>query len=107
MTGGGAGGPARERARPEVTAVWPTSDRLAGRARLGGDRYSRRVALLKRLLPAVGLTLLVMVAVWPRLGPLLDSVRLGFPAIDLREAHELRMVNPRYAGIDRFNRPYV
>jgi len=63
--------------------------------------------LLKRLLPAVGLTLLVMVAVWPRLGPLLDSVRLGFPAIDLREAHELRMVNPRYAGIDRFNRPYV
>jgi len=110
MTGGGAGGPARaldRRARPELTAVWPTSDRFAGRARLGGDRYSRRVALLKRLLPAVGLTLLVLVAVWPRLGPLLDSVRLGFPAIDLREARELRMLNPRYAGIDRFNRPYV
>ena len=110
MTGGGAGGPARaldRRARPEVTAVWPTSDRFAGRARLGGDRYSRRVALLKRLLPAVGLTLLVLVAVWPRLGPLLDSVRLGFPAIDLREARELRMLNPRYAGTDRFNRPYV
>ena len=110
MTGGGAGGPARAldlRARPEVTAVWPTSDRLAGRVRLGGDRYSSRVALLKRLLPAVGLTLLVLVAVWPRLGPLLDSVRLGFPAIDLREARELRMLNPRYAGIDRFNRPYV
>src|SRR6202048_5528585 len=110
MTGGGAGGPARAldlQARPEVTAVWPTSDRLAVRVRLGGDRYSRRVALLKRLLPAVGLTLLVLVAVWPRLGPLLDSVRLGFPAIDLREARELRMLNPRYAGIDRFNRPYV
>src|SRR5206468_8185079 len=27
--------------------------------------------------------------------------------IDLREARELKMVNPRYAGIDRFNRPYV
>jgi lipopolysaccharide export system protein LptC len=110
MMSGGAGGPARAldlRARPELTAVWPTSDRLAGRARLGGDRYSRRVALLKRLLPAVGLTLLVLVAVWPRLGPLLDSVRLGFPAIDLHEARELRMLNPRYAGIDRFNRPYV
>jgi lipopolysaccharide export system protein LptC len=63
--------------------------------------------LLKRLLPAAGLSLLVLVAVWPRLGPLLDSVRLSFPVIDLREARELRMLNPRYAGIDRFNRPYV
>ena len=25
----------------------------------------------------------------------------------LREAHELRMLNPRYAGVDRENRPYV
>ncbi len=110
MMSGGAGGSARaldRRAGPALTAVWPTSDRLAGRARLAGDRYSRRVAVLKRLLPAVGLTLLVLVGVWPRLGPLLDSVRLGFPAIDLREARELRMLNPRYAGIDRFNRPYV
>jgi lipopolysaccharide export system protein LptC len=109
MRGGGAGGSARalDRPGPELTAVWPMSDRVAARARLAGDRYSRRVALLKRLLPAVGLTLLVLVAVWPRLGPLLDSVRLGFPAIDLREARELRMLNPRYAGIDRFNRPYV
>ena len=71
------------------------------------DRYSRRVAFLKRVLPAVGVTLLLLVAGWPRLAPLLESVRLGFPAIDLREARELRMVNPRYAGLDRYNRPYV
>jgi len=71
------------------------------------DSYSRRVALLKRLLPIIGVTLLALVAMWPRLGPLLDSVRFGFPVIDLREAHELRMLNPRYAGVDRFNRPYV
>jgi len=71
------------------------------------DRYSRRVALLKRALPAIGLTLLLLVSVWPRLHPLLESVRLRLPVIDLREARELRMVNPRYAGLDRFNRPYV
>jgi lipopolysaccharide export system protein LptC len=71
------------------------------------DRYSRRVAFLKRVLPAVGMTLLLLVAGWPRLAPLLESVRLGFPAIDLREARELRMVNPRYGGLDRYNRPYV
>ena len=82
---------------------------LAGRGRvpLMDDRYSRRVAFLKRVLPAVGVTLLLLVAGWPRLAPLLESVRLGFPAIDLREARELRMVNPRYGGLDRYNRPYV
>jgi lipopolysaccharide export system protein LptC len=71
------------------------------------DRYSRRVRFLRRMLPAIGLSLVMLVAVWPRLHPLLQQVRLGFPAIDLREARELRMVNPRYAGLDRYGRPYV
>ena len=77
------------------------------RAGATADRYSRRVLFLKRMLPAVGLTLLLLVAVWPRLHPLLQQVRFAFAAIDLREARELRMVNPRYAGLDRYNRPYV
>jgi lipopolysaccharide export system protein LptC len=58
-------------------------------------------------LPVIGVALLALVAIWPRLVPLLESVRFGFPVIDLREAHELRMLNPRYAGVDRENRPYV
>ena len=84
----------------------PAADRQ-WRPRSAADRYSRRVALLKRVLPAIGVALLLLVAAWPRLAPLLDSVRLGFAAIDLREARELKMLNPRYAGIDRLNRPYV
>ena len=85
------------------------SHRPAGRWRapVMDDRYSRRVAFLKRVLPAIGVTLLLLVAGWPRLTPLLESVRLGFPAIDMREARELRMVNLRYGGLDRYNRPYV
>lgn len=71
------------------------------------DRYSRRVAILKRILPAIGVALLLMVGAWPRLAPLLERVRLGFPGIDLRAARELKMLNPRYAGVDRYNRPYV
>ena len=71
------------------------------------DRYSRRVSLLKRVLPVIGAALLLLVAAWPRLGPLIDTVRLVQPAIDLREARELKMLDPRYAGIDRQNRPYV
>lgn len=71
------------------------------------DRYSRRVAILKRILPAIGVAMLLLVAAWPRLGPLLDSVRFGLPGIDLREARELKMLEPRYSGIDRYNRPFV
>jgi lipopolysaccharide export system protein LptC len=78
-------------------SVW-----LAG---LPGNRYSRRVALLKVALPAIGASLLLMVVAWPRIAPLFDRLRLA--AIDLREARELRMINPRYAGTDRDGRPVV
>jgi lipopolysaccharide export system protein LptC len=71
------------------------------------DRYSRCVALLKVVLPVIGIALLCLVSAWSRLPTLLEGVRLGFAAIDLREARELRMVNPRYAGLDRYNRPFA
>ena len=74
-------------------------------ARLPGNRYSRRVALLKLALPAIGVALLLLIVVWPRVAPLFD--RLRFAAIDLREARELRMINPRYAGTDRDGHPFV
>jgi lipopolysaccharide export system protein LptC len=77
------------------------------RIRRSADRYSRLVALLKRLLPAIGGGLLLVVALWPRLSPLTDTMRAAVSAIDLREARDLKMINPRYAGTDRLNRPYV
>lgn len=72
-----------------------------------GTRHSRRVALLRRVLPVIGVALLLLVAIWPRLTPLWDRMRLAFPPIDLRDAKELQMVNPRYAGTDRTGRPFV
>jgi lipopolysaccharide export system protein LptC len=70
-------------------------------------RHTRRVAVLKRILPAIGVSLLLLIATWPRLAPLWERMRVSFPAIDLRDAQELRMVNPRYSGIDREGRPFV
>ena len=70
-------------------------------------RHTRRVAVLKRVLPAIGVSLLLLIAAWPRLVPLWERIRVSFPAIDLRDARELRMVNPRYSGIDREGRPFV
>jgi lipopolysaccharide export system protein LptC len=72
---------------------------------LPGNRHSRRVAVARMALPALGIFLLLLVAIWPRVAPLFD--RLRFAAIDLREARELRMMNPRYAGTDRSGHPFV
>lgn len=83
-------------------AAAAVGDWLAGLPR---NRYSRRVALLKVALPAIGAALLLMVVVWPRMAPLFERFR--FAAIDLRDARELRMINPRYAGTDRSGRPVV
>ena len=77
------------------------------RTRFVADPHSLAVALLKRVLPVIGASLLLLVAAWPRLAPLFESVRLVVSGIDLRAAHELTMLNPRYAGTDRLNRPFV
>jgi len=82
-----------------IAAAWPNT--------APDNPHSRRVALLKRVLPAIGLALLLLIAVWPRLAPLWDRIRLSFPAIDMREARQLRMVNPHYAGVDRLGRPFL
>ena len=74
-------------------------------ARLPGNRHSRRVALLKLVLPTIGISMLLLVVAWPRIAPLFDRFHLA--AIDLREARDLRMINPRYAGTDRDGRPFV
>jgi len=92
---------------PNPALIRAPTATLPMRSRVGADHYSRAVILLKRVLPAIGAALLLLVAMWPRLAPLLESVRLAGSAIDLREAGELKMLNPRYAGTDRLNRPYV
>jgi lipopolysaccharide export system protein LptC len=102
-------GPRRHEGEPKAVALaspatwiavaWPTPAL--------DNPHSRRVALLKRVLPAIGVALLLLIAVWPRLAPWWERMRLTFPAIDLREARQLRMVNPHYAGLDRLGRPFV
>jgi lipopolysaccharide export system protein LptC len=69
--------------------------------------YSRFVSLAKRILPAIALVLLVLVAAWPRLQEALERVHFAPPQIDLREAQDVRMVRARYSGIDRQHRPFI
>ena len=72
-----------------------------------GRNHSRFVQRTKWTLPALAMALLLLVAVWPQLESLFAHVRFGLPRIDLSEARRLRMVQPRYSGLDRENRPYI
>src|SRR5207248_2798383 len=63
--------------------------------------------LAKRIFPSVAAVLLVLVAIWPQLQKELEQVRFALPRLDPQEAQDLRMVNARYTGLDRQNRPFV
>lgn len=99
----------RHRSEPQAAALGNAVPWMAAAwaATTPDIRHSRRVALLKRVLPAIGVALLLLIAVWPEVSPLWERMRVAFPAIDLRDARELRMIAPRYAGVDRLGRPFV
>lgn len=81
---------------------------LRRRLRFASARsYSRFVQWTKLLLPAMAVFLLLLIAVWPRIEAVIERVHFQLPRLDLAEARQLRMVQPRYAGIDRQNRPFV
>jgi len=69
-------------------------------------RYSRFVTRMKLLMPSLAVGLLLLVAVWPRIQAAMEHVRIPIPRLDTSAARDLKMVNMRYAGFDRHNRPY-
>lgn len=74
---------------------------------LVGRRYSRFVALAKRVLPAIAAALILTVAAWSRIQAVVDGFHVGAPRLDLSDARSLQMVSARYTGVDRDNRPFV
>jgi len=70
-------------------------------------RYSQFVARAKFVLPLTAGALIVSVAAWPSLQSGFQRLRTAMPRLDASQMHDLRMVNPRYTGLDRDNRPYT
>jgi len=79
----------------------------AARQPFAGRRYSRFVYLTKLALPIVACTLLLLIAIWPRLESVFETVRFPAPRIDLSEARDLHMAKARYTGLDRNNHPFI
>jgi lipopolysaccharide export system protein LptC len=82
--------------------------RLRRHLHFGSTRsHSRFVQRSRWILPSLAVSLLLLVGAWPQIQGAIDRMRVGIARIDLSEARNLRMVTPRYSGIDRENRPYV
>ena len=90
--------------------LFPAGLRGRGVARGAGDRvprYSRLVARAKRVLPLVAAAPIVIIVMWPYLSSSFARITISFPAFDASQVADLRMVNPRYAGVDHGNHPFT
>ena len=72
-----------------------------------GARYSRFVGLMKFLLPVAAAALVVLVVTWPEVYDRDSGFRIGYTSVGRGGAEAPGMVNARYVGTDRHNRPYV
>lgn len=68
--------------------------------------YSRFVAWMKLILPAVAVLLVVLIMVWPQLQSKDGRFRIGFSSLKLNADGDPSMVNPRYLGSDKSSQTY-
>ena len=103
----------------------PTDDNQARRDRLavltGSDRpaaylsqrlsmragYSLFVVVMKVILPALAAALLLLLVVWPQLDPGKDPLGLGLSDLSIERPNSLSLLNARFSGYDKQNRPFV
>lgn len=79
----------------------------ANRSHRQSCRYTRFVGWAKLVLPLSAGALLAALAAWPYITTNLAFLRTGVPHLDASRARDLRMVNPRYLGIDKEGRPFT
>lgn len=65
------------------------------------------VRLAKWLFPILGVGLLVGIAVWPELDRMEDRARVSFRRVIQAQPDAVRLVEPRYQGLDEQNRPFT
>ncbi len=71
-----------------------------------GRGYSVFVTLMKFLLPTVAAGLIVLVALWSQFNLNETRFQIGSVRLSTENVESVRMVNPRYEGIDEESRPF-
>lgn len=94
-----------DRSGPEA----PETRRIAtiGPARRYDPGHSRRVRSLRVIFPLAAAILMALVIAWPYLQPDTIGFTVGFATNDIDGGTSTVMVNPRYMGTDRRDRPYT
>lgn len=69
-------------------------------------RYSTLVAKLKYVIGVAAMLLVATLIFWPLLYTVDQPLKLTFSGMDAKEAEPSRMINPRFHGIDKHNRPF-
>lgn len=69
-------------------------------------RYSAVVGKLKYIIGIVIALLIALLLLWPLIYPVDQPLKLNFKAIESKVAEPSAMINPRFHGIDKHNRPY-
>lgn len=74
-----------------------------------GQIARRRFAVqfAKWVLPLAGIGLLLAIAVWPELDRMEDRARVSFRRVIQTAPDAVRLVEPRYQGLDEENRPFT
>jgi len=85
---------------PPSRSRWaPSATQIARRRTL--------VRLAKWVLPIAGVGLLVGIAIWPELDRMEDRARVSFRRVMQTAPDAVRVVEPRYQGLDEQNRPFT
>lgn len=95
-------------ADPVSRADFPTGEAIRPRRlRKGSASYSRFVFLMKVVLPTVAVVLVGLIVVWPQLKVDQSQFKIGFARLKSTEIGDPTLVNARFVGSDRENRPFT
>ena len=98
---------ASPRAAPAPAATCRPRGSGARRGRRSSRAAASCVGLAKRLLPVLALALLAVMVFWPEIEGNDERSRVAFRRVAQPRAESLRVVAPRYQGVDEQSRPYT
>jgi lipopolysaccharide export system protein LptC len=70
-------------------------------------RRRAAVRIAKWLFPLAGIALLAGIAIWPEIDRMEDRARVSFRRVVTAAPDAVRVIEPRYQGLDEQNRPYT